>query len=119
EIASIPRFNGRDMRKFVPAIGAAGVLALAVSRVSAQLVYEPFDYGSASVGTNLSNTSGTPNFSGYFNPMVGPNWFHAHTGVGTAGTTATEISIISGGLTPSTLLQSATGNMVQSTKPAA
>ena len=84
-------------KKLVPALG---ILALAATKTSAQLVYEPFDYGTASVGTNLGHTStGTPDpFSGYINPMVGQAWFDTNTGIGTG--TPFELMIKSGNLSP-------------------
>jgi autotransporter-associated beta strand protein len=98
-------------KKLVPAVG---VLALAATRVSAQLVYEPFDYGTASVGTNLGHTStGVPDpFTGYLNPMVGQTWFDVQTGVGTG--TPHELMISSGNLVPgyTSALAPATGNGV-------
>ena len=97
-------------KQLVPAIG---ILALAAGKVSAQLVYEPFDYGTASVNTNLGHTStGTPDpFSGYLNPMAGAQWFDGNTGIGTG--TPFELTVQSGNLGPNytTELAPATGNL--------
>ena len=96
-------------KKIVPAVG---ILALAAGKVSAQLVYEPFDYGTASVGTAVGHTStGSPDpFTGYLNPMVGQTWFATNTGIGTG--TPFEVLVNSGNLTPgyTTALAPATGN---------
>ncbi len=106
-------------KKYLPAIG---ILALAATKASAQLVYEPFDYGSNSLvagpgvpagGANqLGNTGAAPTNSGYVNPMSGTQWYST----GLAGTsTPYEISIVSGNLTPGYTngLVPATGNSVQ------
>ena len=63
---------------------AAGAILLAVQPVSAQLVYEPFSYGSAAVGTNLANLTGSPTFAGYVNPMSGTTWFDTNTSTAVA-----------------------------------
>jgi autotransporter-associated beta strand protein len=107
------------MKKYLPAIG---ILALAATKASAQLVYEPFDYGTNSLvagpgvpagGANqLGNTSGNPTYSGYINPMSGSQWYST----GLAGTsTPYEISLISGNLTPSYTngLAPSTGNSTE------
>ncbi|HEX8524995.1 MAG TPA: autotransporter-associated beta strand repeat-containing protein [Tepidisphaeraceae bacterium] len=104
------------MKKLVPAVG---LLAIAASRVSGQLVYEPFDYGTNSIGTNLAHTStapagGTDPFNGYTNPMTGTQWFDTNTSAA-GNTTPTEVQIVGGNLTPTFVsgLQPATGNMTQ------
>src|SRR5437868_5305424 len=66
---------------------AASALFLAARPVAAQLVYEPFDFGSAANGTNLANLSGN---SGYTNPSSGIPWTDmstAQTGEITLGNT--------------------------------
>jgi autotransporter-associated beta strand protein len=109
------------MKKYVPAIG---ILALAATRASAQLVYEPFDYGTNSLvagpgapagGANqLGNTTGSPTYSGYINPMSGTQWY-SNAGSGAGTNTPYEISLVSGNLTPGYTngLQPATGNKVE------
>src|SRR5437868_8152165 len=77
---------------------AAGTVALACcTATSAQLVYEPFDYGSASAGTNLAHTSSPPAdpFTGYVNPMVGLPWVDTNTA---ATGTPTEVITSSGSI---------------------
>ena len=58
---------------------AASALFLAARPVAAQLIYEPFDYGTAANSTNLANTTGTPTFGGYFNPASNQRWFDMST----------------------------------------
>src|SRR3954447_23763245 len=86
------------------------------SAASGQMIYEPFDYGSSSVGTNLANQTGTlPLFTGYANPMSGRVWTDANTTVGSG--TITEVTIGAGNLTPSAAasqgLAASTGNLAQ------
>src|SRR5205085_1025587 len=76
-------------------------------QVSAQLVYEPFDYGSAAVGTNLANLTGGPSFSGYTNPVNGVKWVDMQNT--TAGPTEIQISG-TGNLAMPTGLEAANGN---------
>ena len=95
------------MRKVLKLVPAAAIV-LAASKVSAQLVYEPFDYGSASIGTDMSNltgANGTPAFFGYLNPMSGQYW----ADTGTTGSAAEHV-IKSGSLASIPGLQASTGN---------
>src|SRR5437763_12638018 len=76
---------------------ALTILAAATSKVSAQLVYEPFDYGSASHTGNAAKFSDINNVGnaatnvGYINPQAG-QWFNAGVGANPANNV-----IISGG----------------------
>jgi autotransporter-associated beta strand protein len=101
------------------AAAALGVLVAACAAslsAPAQMIYEPFDYGTSSVGTNLANQTGTlPLFTGYTNPMSGRVWTDANTTVGTG--TISEVTIGAGNLTPSAAgsqgLAASTGNLAQ------
>src|SRR5436190_12581903 len=61
---------------------AAGAIILAAQPVLAQLVYEPFDYGSAATATNLGNLSAN---SGYVNPSNGIPWTDMQNAAGNTG----------------------------------
>jgi autotransporter-associated beta strand protein len=78
-------------------VSALGILAAAASSASAQLVYEPMDYSTATsaTGTNLANLTGAPTFAGYQNPMNGQTWFD--TGTNGAGA---EQTLSNNNLTP-------------------
>lgn len=80
-------------------VSAMGILAAAASSASAQLVYEPMDYSTATraTGTNLANLTGAPTFAGYQNPRNGLNWFD--TGTAVAGSGA-EQTLSNNNLTP-------------------
>src|SRR5262245_2573530 len=95
----------RNLKKLIPAV----TLALAASKASAQLVYEPFDYGSTSVGTKLSNLTGSPAFSGYTNPMNGVTWAETSTSVVTS---VNEAMILSGNIPTPGALVPASGNSI-------
>src|SRR5437773_1497773 len=81
------------MKKSSAAI-AAILSAAAASSVKAQLVYEPFDYGSAAVGTKYADLTGTPTFTGYTNPSSGTPWYSLSTG--TTGALGTPESVVNG-----------------------
>jgi autotransporter-associated beta strand protein len=78
---------------------------LAASPVAAQLVYEPFDYGSAATGTKLANLTDSPTFSGYQNPSNGINWFEMQNATGSP----TEITLNTPSLSVPVGLAPATG----------
>jgi fibronectin-binding autotransporter adhesin len=93
-------------KKLIP---AAGLLFTATSVVSAQLVYDPFFYGSNALSTsnnanglpfnNLANQTGsvaTPNFSGYTNPLNGQLWYDSDTNISATN----EGKLLSGSLSP-------------------
>src|SRR3954471_24058760 len=82
------------MRKTTKRLAVAGAhllpVVFAAQQACAQMVYDPFEYGSASAGTNLANLGGTsPSFQGYVNPMNGIPWWDANTTV--SGTTGNEL----------------------------
>ncbi len=99
------------MKKRHLIVPAAGVLAFAASQASAQIIYEPFDYGSASIGTNVANLTGSPAYKGYINPMNGLYWYDTNTA--TTGGTPYEVSLISGSMSNSVTpyLQPSMGGM--------
>src|SRR4051812_21770113 len=75
------RCSRRCSRAVFVAARAAGLLpvVLAAADASAQMVYEPFDYGSTAVGTPLANLTGTsPTFTGYTNPSNSVAWYDAN-----------------------------------------
>ena len=63
------------------AAAAVAAIALTTPRLSAQVLYDPFDYGSSAVGTDLSTDGTSYTVLGYLNPMSGNNW---HTTNGNA-----------------------------------
>jgi fibronectin-binding autotransporter adhesin len=63
--------------KRISAIAGAAALALGASSASAQILYEPFDYGSSAIGTNYANTTGSTAFQGYLNPTTNLPWASA------------------------------------------
>jgi autotransporter-associated beta strand protein len=91
----------RKLHKLIP----AATLAIASSRAAAQMIYEPFDYGSASVGVRLSDSATNPTFSGLINPMTGYSWFAAATGF-----SANDPVIGAGNLTSPANSPSSSGN---------
>jgi autotransporter-associated beta strand protein len=109
------------MKKKQLTVPVMGVLALAASKASAQLVYEPFDYGTNSVGTNLANLTGKPLYRGYRNPMNGENWFDTNTGYAANGpgpdddteNAGVGLTINNGGLPAPAGLTPSVGNSAQ------
>src|SRR5689334_9768395 len=86
------------------------ILGLAASSASAQLVYEPFDYGSGALtGTaaNFANTTGSTAFQGYTVPSSGMPWFSTGT---TAAAATDDLKVLAGNLQVAGLA-TATGNM--------
>jgi autotransporter-associated beta strand protein len=73
-------------RLVAAALAGTAAFALAGTSAHAQMIYEPFDYGTnAETGTaaNFSNTTGATAFSGYTNPNNGLPWISADTNAGT------------------------------------
>jgi autotransporter-associated beta strand protein len=95
----------RKLCKLLPAVA----LAVASAEASAQLVYEPFDYGTASVGTNLGNV-GPTTFFGYINPMSGNPYAIVSTNAPATGPFTNEATIASGNLNVPTGFVPASGN---------
>jgi autotransporter-associated beta strand protein len=66
-------------------LAGTAAIALAATSARAQMVYEPFDYGSgatvdsatAPFPNQYANTTGTPAFQGYQNPTNGLSWLSA------------------------------------------
>jgi autotransporter-associated beta strand protein len=97
----------RKIYKLVPAV----VLAVASAEASAQLVYEPFDYGSNSINKPLDNPGDSTNNGGYTNPQNGYKWFQ--TGTNTA---FGQNQVVSGNVSSPPGGVAATGNQVLSGK---
>jgi autotransporter-associated beta strand protein len=95
------RCSRRCSRAVFVAARAAGLLPvdLAAADASAQMVYEPFDYGSTAVGTPLANLTGTsPTFTGYTNPSNSVAWYDANTTA--SGSGGSELTLAGGNLSP-------------------
>src|SRR5439155_12321072 len=88
----------------VAGILAAAAAATTTSAVRAQLVYEPFDYGSAANATTYTNQGG-PLFQGFTNPSNGLSWFDG----GTTGPALKPILNTAGDLSISGLAASSGG----------
>src|SRR5688500_12167736 len=97
ELTSSPswlNFVGSRARLRVAVAAGAAALALGASSASAQLLYEPFDYGTdaeAGAASNFANTTGTPANGGHTNPTNGLAWYSALNGA------ASDDHIFSGG----------------------
>jgi autotransporter-associated beta strand protein len=95
------RRSRRRSRAVFAAACAAGLMPVvfAAADASAQMVYEPFDYGSAAVGTPLGNLTGTsPTFTGYTNPSNSAVWYDANTTA--SGSGGSELTLAGGNLSP-------------------
>src|SRR5437868_4131390 len=98
---------GENMKKMIVPAAAAIVFA-AASAASAQLMYDPFNYGSNSTGSAFSNPTGTPANGGQVNPRNGQTWFDQSTNA-----TANESQLLSGSLTAPTGFPASTGDSVE------
>ena len=94
--------RGQTMKRLA---AFSGVCALTTC-ASGQLVYEPFNYGSAAQNTFLAN-SATTTFAGFTNPSNGLQWFDTFT---SATTPAADVTITPGNLGATAGLASPNGD---------
>src|SRR5437870_480242 len=87
----------KTLSKLIPAIG----LTLAAAEARAQLVYEPFAYGTSNNGQELGKQGANFSTGGFTNPQNGFNWFDtANTFSGTVTLGSGDVVGPLGGVAP-------------------